>query len=118
MAGIEIAFAGRRGHAGTTPMALRADALAAAARVRAVAAHDAARSIPEAVCTVGRLTVSPGATNTIPGRVELFADLRAPDAERLEQLVSRRWPAPRSARPPTPGAAPRSRRAGATSRCR
>ena len=34
MAGIEIAFAGRRGHAGTTPMALRADALAAAARVR------------------------------------------------------------------------------------
>ena len=86
MAGVEIAFAGRRGHAGTTPMALRADALAAAAAF-VVAAHDVARSIPEAVCTVGRLTVSPGATNTIPGRVELFADLRAPDAERLEQLM-------------------------------
>jgi len=88
MAGVEIAFAGRRGHAGTTPMALRADALAAAAAF-VVAAQDVARSIPEAVCTVGRLTVSPGATNTIPGRVELFADLRAPDAERLEQLISR-----------------------------
>ena len=34
MAGVEIAFAGRRGHAGTTPMALRADALAAAAALR------------------------------------------------------------------------------------
>ena len=88
MAGVEIAFAGSRGHAGTTPMALRADALAAAAAF-VVAAQDVARSIPEAVCTVGRLTVSPGATNTIPGRVELFADLRAPDAERLEQLISR-----------------------------
>ena len=87
MAGIDIAFAGRRGHAGTTPMALRADALGAAARF-VQTAHDTARAIPDAVCTVGRLTVAPGATNTIPGRVELFADLRAPDDERLEQLVS------------------------------
>jgi allantoate deiminase len=68
-------------------MALRADALSAAAAF-VVAAQAVARSIPGAVCTVGRLTVSPGATNTIPGRVELFADLRAPDAERLEALIS------------------------------
>ena len=87
MAGIDIVFTGRRGHAGTTPMVLRADALGAAARF-VQTAHDTARAIPDAVCTVGRLTVSPGATNTIPGRVELFADLRAPDDERLEQLVS------------------------------
>jgi hydantoinase/carbamoylase family amidase len=86
MAGIEIAFSGRRGHAGTVPMAARADALAAAARfVESV--HELARSIPGAVATVGRLTVSPGATNTIPERAELFADLRAPDAERLAALV-------------------------------
>ena len=32
MAGIELAFYGRRGHAGTVPMALRSDALGAAAR--------------------------------------------------------------------------------------
>ena len=87
MAGIDFAFTGRRGHAGTTPMALRADALGAAAWF-VHTAYDAARAIPDAVCTVGRLTVSPGATNTIPGRVELFADLRAPDDRRLEQLVS------------------------------
>jgi hydantoinase/carbamoylase family amidase len=87
MAGIELWFHGRRGHAGTTPMAMRADALGAAAGF-ITAAQDAARAIDGAVCTIGRLTVSPGATNTIPERAELFADLRAPDAERLDALVT------------------------------
>lgn len=86
MAGLEIAFTGRRGHAGTVPMAMRADALAAAARAICTA-HDAARGIAGAVCTIGRLAVLPGATNTIPGRAELFADLRAPDAAGLAALV-------------------------------
>ena len=86
MAGIELVFTGRRGHAGTVPMPLRADALAAAAGfVRA--AHDIARGLPGAVATIGRLDVSPGATNTIPGRVTAFADLRAPDAGALAALV-------------------------------
>ena len=62
-------------------MPLRSDALGAAARF-VVAAHDVARSLPGAVATIGRLTVAPGATNTIPERCELFADLRAPDDER------------------------------------
>ena len=87
MAGIEIAFTGRRGHAGTVAMALRADALAAAAAFVG-RAHAIAREIPGAVATIGRLVVSPGATNTIPGRAELFADVRAPDAARLDALVS------------------------------
>jgi allantoate deiminase len=88
MAGFELTFAGRRGHAGTVPMALRSDALGAAAQF-VVAAHDIARSLPGAVATIGRLTVAPGATNTIPGRCQLFADLRAPDSERLDALVDR-----------------------------
>ncbi len=87
MAGLELTFSGRRGHAGTVPMHLRSDALAAAARL-VVDAHDVARSLPGAVATIGRLTVAPGATNTIPERAELFADLRAPDDERVEALVS------------------------------
>jgi hydantoinase/carbamoylase family amidase len=86
MAGYELAFHGRRGHAGTTPMPLRADALPAAAGF-VQRLQDAARAIPGAVATIGRLTVSPGATNTIPDRVELFADVRAPDADRLEVLA-------------------------------
>jgi allantoate deiminase len=87
MAGLELTFSGRRGHAGTVPMELRSDALGAAARL-VVAAHDVARSLPGAVATIGRLTVAPGATNTIPERCELFADLRAPDDARVEDLVS------------------------------
>jgi hydantoinase/carbamoylase family amidase len=96
MAGVELVFTGRRGHAGTVPMALRADALGAAAGfVRA--AHDTARGLPGAVATIGRMDVSPGATNTIPGRVAAFADLRAPDAATLEALVSRAISAARAA---------------------
>jgi hydantoinase/carbamoylase family amidase len=87
MAGIELAFHGSRGHAGTVPMGLRADALGAAARF-VERAHELARSLPGSVATIGRLSVSPGATNTIPELAELFADLRAPDAERLDALVS------------------------------
>ena len=44
---------------------------------------------PRRVTTIGRLVALPGATNTIPGRVELFADLRAPDAAGLDALVER-----------------------------
>lgn len=87
MAGVELVFTGRRGHAGTVPMELRSDALAAGAGfVRA--AHELARGLPGAVATIGRMDVSPGATNTIPGRVAAFADLRAPDAATLDALVA------------------------------
>jgi allantoate deiminase len=87
MLGMELEFSGRRGHAGTVPMELRADALAAASRF-VLAAQERARAIPGAVATIGRLTVGPGATNTIPDRATLFADVRAPDDDRLEQLVT------------------------------
>jgi allantoate deiminase len=87
MLGIELEFAGKRGHAGTVPMGARADALAAASRF-VLASHESARTIPGAVATIGRLTVGPGATNTIPDRVSLFADVRAPDDAALAQLVT------------------------------
>ncbi len=86
MAGLELEFTGRRGHAGTVPMELRSDALAAAASF-VVSAHAVAAAIPGAVATIGRLSVEPGATNTIPNRTVLFADLRAPDDARLGELV-------------------------------
>ena len=77
-----VAFAGRAGHAGTTPMGLRRDALAAAADF-ILAAERTARETPGLVATVGTVSVPRGATNVIPGRVELTLDVRhAEDAVR------------------------------------
>jgi acetylornithine deacetylase/succinyl-diaminopimelate desuccinylase-like protein len=83
----EVVVEGREGHAGTTPMAARDDALVAAAEL-VLRVRDAAAAVDGAVATVGRLAVEPGAPNVIPGRVVLSVDLRAPDDERLERLCA------------------------------
>jgi len=80
-------FAGTAGHAGTTPMEGRQDALVAAAEF-VLQAREIARGIEGAVATVGQLSVEPGGTNVIPGRVVLSVDARAPDAERLDRLAA------------------------------
>ncbi|HET7400539.1 MAG TPA: allantoate amidohydrolase [Usitatibacter sp.] len=67
---------GEAGHAGTVPMAMRHDALAAAAEmVLAVEARCAAGG--SLVGTVGILRVKEGTGNVIPGDVELSVDIRA-----------------------------------------
>jgi len=82
----ELVLEGQAGHAGTTPMAGREDALVAAAseiqRVR-----DAALGIAGAVATIGKVEVEPGGANVIPSRVWMSLDVRAPDVERLDALV-------------------------------
>jgi acetylornithine deacetylase/succinyl-diaminopimelate desuccinylase-like protein len=83
----EVVFVGREGHAGTTPMAGRNDALAAAAEF-VLQLRDAAAAVDGAVATVGRLTVEPGASNVIPARVALSVDVRAPDDERVERVAA------------------------------
>lgn len=83
----EVTIEGRAGHAGTTPMESRDDALCAAAE-RVLAIREAARAIPEAVATVGQLRVEPGGINVIPSAVTFSVDARAPDAERLDRLVA------------------------------
>jgi allantoate deiminase len=77
---------GEAGHAGTVPMALRRDALAAAAEmVAAVERLGAAQA--DTVATVGRFTVEPGAVNVIPGRVAFTLDARSPDDDVRMRLV-------------------------------
>ena len=78
---------GIAGHAGTVPMTLRQDALAAAAEcVLAIEAH--ALQAQELVATVGKLETYPGAVNVIPGRVCFTLDLRSPrDAQRESALA-------------------------------
>ncbi len=82
----ELVFEGRAGHAGTTPMEGRADALVAAAE-EILRIRDAARALDGAVATVGRLELEPGGTNVIPERVRISVDARAPDPARLAQLI-------------------------------
>ena len=83
----ELVFEGSAGHAGTTPMDGRDDALVAAAE-RVLAIRDAAAAIPGAVATVGQLDLEPGGVNVIPSRVRISLDVRAPDRERLDALLA------------------------------
>jgi allantoate deiminase len=82
-----VTIQGRAGHAGTTPMDDRDDALCAAAE-RILAIREAARGIPETVATVGTLSVDPGGVNVIPGSVSFTVDVRAPDRDRLDRLLA------------------------------
>ncbi len=88
---IEVVFEGEADHAGTTPMALRHDALVAAAdtvsSVRRVAEQLAARESGYFVATVGILTVDPAASNIVPGRCRLVIDARTTDPALTARFV-------------------------------
>jgi len=78
----EFVFIGRANHAGTTPMHLRHDAVAAAAEW-IVAVERTARNYPGLVATAGQIEAKPGAVNVIAGEACVKLDLRHPsDAER------------------------------------
>jgi acetylornithine deacetylase/succinyl-diaminopimelate desuccinylase-like protein len=83
----ELVFEGRAGHAGTTPMPGREDALVAAAEA-ILRIRDEASARAGAVATVGQLEVEPGGINVIPGRARLSVDARAPDSEMLDELLT------------------------------
>ena len=83
----ELVLDGRAGHAGTTPMVGREDALVAAA-AEILRVRDAALAIEGVVATIGKVDVEPGGANVIPSRVRLSLDVRAPDAERLDALIA------------------------------
>jgi acetylornithine deacetylase/succinyl-diaminopimelate desuccinylase-like protein len=83
----EVVLDGVAGHAGTTPMEGRRDALVDAAEL-VLRARDAALSISGTVATVGEILVVPGASNVIPERAVVSVDARAPDRERLGALVA------------------------------
>jgi hydantoinase/carbamoylase family amidase len=67
---------GEAGHAGTVPMTMRHDALAAAAEM-VLAIEKRCSAGGSLVGTVGILRVKDGTGNVIPGEVELTADIRA-----------------------------------------
>ncbi len=71
----QLIFTGHANHAGTTPMHLRHDAMAAAAEW-ITAVEDYASSHAGLVATVGKVETLPGATNVIPGKVTASLDVR------------------------------------------
>jgi allantoate deiminase len=75
---LEVAFTGVAAHAGTTPMRLRRDGLAAAAEWIAAVEREA-HERPALVATVGRLQVEPGAGNVVAGRCLASLDVRHAD---------------------------------------
>jgi allantoate deiminase len=85
---LEATVNGMAGHAGTVPMALRRDALVAAA-LMVQAVETVCTADPELVGTVGRLEVQPGAVNVIPGAVIFSLDIRAGQDAQRQQAVAR-----------------------------
>ena len=80
----EVTITGQSAHAGTTPMPLRHDPMAVAARIihetRLIAGYLGA---PQ-VATVGRLAIVPNLVNVVPSNVVFTIDLRNTSEEALE----------------------------------
>ena len=86
-----VSFRGRANHAGTAPMHLRHDAVAAVAEW-ILAVEREARATPGLVATVGQVEAIPGASNVIAGEARASLDVRhATDAQRaagMDRIVA------------------------------
>ena len=78
-----LTIEGVANHAGTTPMSMRRDAGAAAARIITFL-QDRATASPKTVATVGTIAFEPNAINVIPSRASFTVDLRDPHEHRLQ----------------------------------
>jgi hydantoinase/carbamoylase family amidase len=81
-----VHFAGRASHAGSTPMDLRHDALACAARFALDVRESAKRR--GGVATCGTITVEPSIVTAIPGTCTITLDQRCLDATALAGMLA------------------------------
>jgi N-carbamoyl-L-amino-acid hydrolase len=81
-----ITFHGQEAHSGSTPMAVRRDALAAAAKL-ALEIRPIARKHPDAVATMGSVKTFPGIVTAVVGRCETTLDMRDLDANVLASML-------------------------------
>lgn len=84
---MQLSFDGEANHAGTTPMHLRHDAMAAAAEW-ICGVERQARATPGLAATVGRVKTYPGAGNVIAGKVVASLDVRHADDARRRDTVT------------------------------
>ena len=82
-----LRFIGSAGHAGTTPMRLRKDALCAAAEA-ILEIEGQARKVEGLRATVGQIRIEPGASNVIPERVTLSLDIRHEKDHCLQEALA------------------------------
>jgi N-carbamoyl-L-amino-acid hydrolase len=81
-----ITFHGQEAHSGSTPMGVRRDALAAAARL-ALEIRPIAQRHVDAVCTMGSVKTFPGIVTAVVGRCEATLDQRDLNAEVLATML-------------------------------
>jgi beta-ureidopropionase / N-carbamoyl-L-amino-acid hydrolase len=77
---------GFESHAGTTPMPLRRDALAALSEFVLAVERIAKAHGPNAVGTVGEAVIAAPSRNVIPGEVAFTVDVRSPETETLAAM--------------------------------
>jgi N-carbamoyl-L-amino-acid hydrolase len=82
-----ITFYGQEAHSGSTPMGVRRDALAAAAKL-ALEIRPIARKHPDAVATMGSVKTFPGIVTAVVGRCETTLDMRDLDAYVLASMLA------------------------------
>ncbi len=85
----EVTVEGTQGHAGTLPMALRRDAMRAAARMIDAVIGTAYGFDTPPVVTVGAVHVTPNARNTVPRRVHFTIDCRHPSNDVVAEAAQR-----------------------------
>ena len=82
-----ITFHGQEAHSGSTPMGVRRDALAAAAKL-ALEIRPIARKHPDAVATMGSVKTFPGIVTAVVGRCETTLDMRDLDVNILASMLA------------------------------
>ncbi len=82
-----ITFTGQEAHSGSTPMAVRRDALAAAAKL-ALEIRTIAGKHADSVCTIGSVKTFPGIVTAVVGRCEATLDQRDLDAGILANMFA------------------------------
>jgi len=84
----EVTVEGFANHAGSTPMNMRQDALLAASKF-ILTVNEVINSVKgNQVGTVGKIAVTPGAYNVIPGKGVLGLEIRDLSSEKIEMLFS------------------------------
>ncbi|EKT62429.1 Zn-dependent hydrolase [Providencia burhodogranariea] len=87
IAQLEIKLTGKAGHAGTTPMNMRADALVCASHIISQIPDIAIAASNSTVATVGRLNVLPNGANVIPSEVIFSVDIRSKNKSALGNAI-------------------------------